>query len=167
MPHSLFLGSALATQDRVSRQPQELRLETQSDVSPGSWHVPRFRLRDVFYSAAGFLRSQFRISQVEEHQNGCSKHSDHENNSLKFIKAHLYHGITDMVISLLGLAVVINSLYAAFMFCIPDVPSHFICRILILASAVFYYGFNQNGSETPASLFDAYDLLRTMLGKRK
>ena len=39
-------------------------------------------------------------------------------------------------------------------------------RILILASAVFFYRFGQDGSESPASLFDAYDLLKSMVGKR-
>jgi len=42
-------------------------------------------------------------------------------------------------------------------------------RILILASAVFYYGEgrNRSNSEDPASLFDAHDLLAQYVGKRK
>lgn len=39
-------------------------------------------------------------------------------------------------------------------------------RILILASATFYYGFGQTGNESPATLFDAYDLLKQILGTR-
>ena len=39
-------------------------------------------------------------------------------------------------------------------------------RILILASAVFFYG-SGSGSGGPASLFDAYDLLRDLVGQRK
>ncbi len=37
-------------------------------------------------------------------------------------------------------------------------------RILILAGAVFYYGAGAN-SGGPASLFDAYDLLRDIVGQ--
>ena len=39
------------------------------------------------------------------------------------------------------------------------------CRILMLASAVFYYGFGQTGNTSPATLFDAYDLLQSTLGQ--
>jgi metal iron transporter len=38
------------------------------------------------------------------------------------------------------------------------------CRILILASAVFHYGVGR-GSGGPASLFDAYSLLRQIVGQ--
>jgi metal iron transporter len=37
-------------------------------------------------------------------------------------------------------------------------------RILVLASAVFYYGSGSNGSGGPASLFDAYDLVKENVG---
>lgn len=36
----------------------------------------------------------------------------------------------------------------------------------MLASAVFFYGNNWNGEGDPASLFDAYDLIRDIVGKR-
>ena len=39
-----------------------------------------------------------------------TSHADRPNNSLSFIKAHLHHAIVDVVVNLLGLAVVINSL---------------------------------------------------------
>lgn len=39
------------------------------------------------------------------------------------------------------------------------------CSILILASAVFYYGSGDTGSADPASLFDAYDLIRDIVGQ--
>ena len=35
----------------------------------------------------------------------------------------------------------------------------------MLASAVFYYGFGQTGNTSPATLFDAYDLLQSTLGQ--
>ena len=37
----------------------------------------------------------------------------------------------------------------------------------MLASAVFFYGSGNTGTESPASLFDAYDLIRDNVGKRK
>jgi len=73
-------------------------------------------------------------------------YSDRENNSVGFIRAHINHGMFDMAGSLLGFAIMINSL------------------ILILASAVFYYGPGA-GSSSPASLFDAYDLIRSQVGQ--
>jgi len=36
----------------------------------------------------------------------------------------------------------------------------------MLASAVFFYGQGRNGEATPASLFDAYDLIRDLVGQR-
>ncbi|KAH8981466.1 natural resistance-associated macrophage protein [Lactarius hatsudake] len=95
MPHSLYLGSALATQDRVSVKPV---------VLPTPSHI-----RDT------------------RHYN-----------------AHLYHGIIDLVVNLLGIAVVINSL------------------ILILASAVFY----KPGTETTtADIYDAHSALLEFVGR--
>lgn len=38
-------------------------------------------------------------------------------------------------------------------------------RILILASAVFYYGKGDLGNKDPASLFDAYNLIRDRVGQ--
>ncbi|THU85442.1 putative transporter of the NRAMP family [Dendrothele bispora CBS 962.96] len=103
MPHSIFLGSALATQDRVS--------------------LPN-------------------VAVVDENR------SERENNTAEHIKKHLYHGIIDMAVSLLGFAVVINSL------------------ILILAAAVFFYGQNNGSSaEGPAGLFEAYDLIKELIGQ--
>ena len=42
-------------------------------------------------------------------------------------------------------------------------------RILIVASAVFYYGEgkNRSNSQDPASLFDAHALLKQYVGKRE
>ncbi|KAK0467406.1 putative transporter of the NRAMP family [Armillaria novae-zelandiae] len=111
MPHSLFLGSALATQDRVSANSIEEEEEKPVEL----------RQR---------IRSAFRLAAISPPQTLS-------NNSLSFIKLHLYHGITDVVLSLLCFAVVINSL------------------ILILAGATL------PATTHTASLFDAYDLIRT------
>jgi len=37
----------------------------------------------------------------------------------------------------------------------------------MLASAVFFYGSGNTGNASPASLFDAYDLIRDKVGKRR
>ncbi|KAF8204314.1 putative transporter of the NRAMP family [Mycena galopus ATCC 62051] len=104
MPHSLFLGSALATQDR--------------------------------------LRAKCRAPPPSERM--AKRREDRENNSLAFIRAHMTHGIVDVVGSLLGFAVLINSL------------------ILILAGTV---SRNTNRHmQKSASLFDAYDLIHDIVG---
>ncbi|KAK0454109.1 natural resistance-associated macrophage protein [Desarmillaria tabescens] len=111
MPHSLFLGSALATQDRVAAKTAEEEREKPEKL----WQ----RIRAAFHMAP------------------ISPPQTLTNNSLSFIKLHLYHGIADVVLSLLCFAVVINSL------------------ILILAGATL------PATAQTASLFDAYDLIRT------
>ncbi|KAG6380773.1 natural resistance-associated macrophage protein-domain-containing protein [Boletus reticuloceps] len=73
-------------------------------------------------------------------------HADRENNGLSFVNSHLSHGIADVVTSLMGVAVVINSL------------------LLIISSAVFYYNSGAHGNQSPASLFDAYAYIRNGLG---
>ncbi|KAG7447417.1 putative transporter of the NRAMP family [Guyanagaster necrorhizus] len=113
MPHSLFLGSALATQDRVSDPTESLDpMEKPESLN--------FKQR---------IRSAFRILPMSPPQTPTG-------NPLSFVKIHLYHGIVDVVLSLLGFAIVINSL------------------ILILSGATL-------PSANSASLFEAYDLIRS------
>ncbi|RDB29515.1 Manganese transporter pdt1 [Hypsizygus marmoreus] len=137
MPHALFLGSSLAAQDRVSLAPPEpLGL-------PGSAATLTMRAR-----LKAFFISQFRISPAERlaaSKDYRTKYGERENNSLTFVRQHLVHGIVDVVSSLLGLAVPINS------------------AILILAAAVFFAGPNlRTGS--PAGLFEAHDLIKARVG---
>ncbi|KAH9849187.1 natural resistance-associated macrophage protein [Lenzites betulinus] len=150
MPHSLFLGSALATQDRVDHLPEpaketQLReldtaLSAASTLTSGTKRVP---FAESFKAS---LRRHFRIVQMSDARSPLpASHAEHENRPYSFVRTHLYHGIVDMVVSLLGLAVVINSM------------------ILILSSAVFFNG--NTGDQNPASLFDAYDLLGNLVGK--
>ncbi|EIM92885.1 natural resistance-associated macrophage protein [Stereum hirsutum FP-91666 SS1] len=120
MPHSLFIGSALATQDRMSS------------------------LQDLARWLMSRLRSAGPVNSEQYSSSHPKNHLERENNSFAFVRTHLYHGIADLVVSLMGFAVIINSL------------------ILILASAVFYYGSGELGDS--ASLFDAYDLLKELLG---
>ncbi|KAI0673819.1 natural resistance-associated macrophage protein [Trametes maxima] len=156
MPHSLFLGSALATQDRVSHLPdpaKEAQLATMDSTYTAASEVTisgntiakkRGPLSLTEYIMAS-VRRHFRVVPVTEVAHAPTSHAEHENRPYSFVRRHLYHGIVDMVVSLLGLAVVINSM------------------ILILSSAVFFNG--DTGNKDPASLFDAYDLLGNLVGK--
>ncbi|EPT03405.1 hypothetical protein FOMPIDRAFT_1028690 [Fomitopsis schrenkii] len=165
MPHSLFLGSAFATQERekpaVSALEEELALtkaETKDSGNTSSMSSlpfsassrPWYRcwsMRGLYLHSVRSIRACFAVMRMEPESEEVKSHTEWKNHSLAFVSKHLYHGIVDMVMSLLGLAVVINAL------------------ILMLASAVFYYGFGQTGNTSPATLFDAYDLLQTTLGK--
>lgn len=98
MPHSLFIGSALATQDRMAVKdiPTAVHPQIQS-----------------FQGLAHWLMSRLRSPRpVDSGQDSSPKnHLDRENNSFAFVRTHLYHGIADLVVSLMGFAVIINSLY--------------------------------------------------------
>ncbi|KAI9453545.1 natural resistance-associated macrophage protein [Lactarius psammicola] len=130
MPHSLYLGSALATQDRASVKPVVL-------PSPSS---TRGTGHNNFF---GKISALFRPVNADNSDEFAS-HADRPNNSLLFVKAHLYHGIIDLVVNLLGIAVVINSL------------------ILILASAVF---FKPGTETTTADIYDAHSALLEFVGR--
>jgi metal iron transporter len=96
MPHSLFLGSALATQDRALVKPTAL---------PSMSNIRATESKGLLRK----LSDLFRPARVETSDESTS-HADRPNNSLSFVKAHLYHAIVDLVVNLLGLAVIINSL---------------------------------------------------------
>ncbi|KAI1793070.1 natural resistance-associated macrophage protein [Ganoderma leucocontextum] len=145
MPHSLFLGSALATQDRVASPPPRESPASRDADAPSEGTLPSVRnARTLFRKLSKSFWAMFKVKRIEDQPNEPKSHAEWTNSPLSFIRQHLTHGIVDMVISLLGLAVVINAL------------------ILILAGAVFF--FNGDGSDGPADLFDAYDLLRDRLG---
>src|SRR6266404_594711 len=95
MPHSLYLGSALATQDRAFVRPVVL-------PNPSS---TRATTRTNFI---GKISALFRPVHAD-YSDQYASHADRPNNSLPFVQAHLYHGIVDLVVNLLGFAVVINS----------------------------------------------------------
>jgi metal iron transporter len=92
-----------------------------------------------------------------------ASHADRPNNSLQFIKAHLHHAVADIVVNLLGVAVVINSLYVLSCSPSPVDVVHVAClRILILAATVFH----QPGvDDTSADIFDAHSLLSDIVGR--
>ncbi|KAF8845983.1 smf Mn2+ and Fe2+ transporter [Paxillus ammoniavirescens] len=150
MPHSLFLGSHLATQDRVSKKPKKTFSESslsqpQMSLGPSTSTL----LGRLHQSVTRHLRKLFIASPSDEtsYPSDVLTHKDRENNALGFVSSHIYHGMIDVVVSLMGFAVIINSL------------------ILILSSAVFYYESGAHGDESPANLFDAHSLIRDTVGK--
>ncbi|KAH9929791.1 natural resistance-associated macrophage protein-domain-containing protein [Fomitopsis serialis] len=147
MPHSLFLGSALATQSASRR-----RTNSAWESTPTLGEKTRSFMTNVKAgfskdSLVGGAKRVFQMGRVAEEERPPKNHAEHENHDLGFVRRHLTHGIVDMVVSLLGLALVVNAL------------------IVILASAVFFFGANGGPGNGPATLFDAYDLLVGKLGK--
>ena len=121
MPHSLFLGSALATQDRISFRSKKnasnlAKLDNESKESLPMKPVKRWFFFRRFYEdrKEAFLGA-FRKPPPGAYAS-ATRHDEHENNPFEFVKAHVYHGTFDMVGSLLGFAVMINSLWV-FIFC--------------------------------------------------
>ena len=113
MPHSLFLGSALATQDRVASSPRQSASRDADASDEGA--LPSVRnARTLFRRLSKAFLEMFKVTKIEDKTNEPKSHADWTNNPLSFIRQHLTHGIVDMVISLLGLAVVINAL------CVPS-----------------------------------------------
>jgi len=106
MPHSLFLGSALATQDRLALKSDEDISGPQDEIKDP--HMPS--RKSCLSSVCSAFASLF-VIRVSHNTVEPKTHRARENNSLAFVKAHLYHGIADIVISLIGFAVLINSLY--------------------------------------------------------
>ncbi|KAL0057566.1 Manganese transporter smf1 [Marasmius tenuissimus] len=159
MPHSLFLGSALATQDQVSTKHKNAFSSSSSSVASSSSSLsdsnkdtptPKSRvpIKEHLHKALTSTLSSFRTPPPSTFTTRVNRHVDRENNSLEFVEAHVYHGVVDVAVSLLGFAVVINSL------------------ILILAGGVFFYGTEERtDGKSPAGLFDAYDLIRDLVGQ--
>lgn len=117
MPHSIFLGSALATQDRVNAKPEETSrpLSRTSSTSSDSGSLPDLKAPrperlSVVRRVRDFVRGLFWVTSERHVPNEPKSHAERENNSLGFVRAHIYHGMVDIVVSLFGLAVIINAL---------------------------------------------------------
>lgn len=116
MPHSIFLGSALSTQDRISKSDKLTRVDSTLTIDSGTTCVPRpFRFKlprplDLVRRLRRGFATTFRIVPAEEFESDPKRHADRENNTYTFVRAHIYHGMIDITLSLLGIAVVINSL---------------------------------------------------------
>ena len=65
-------------------------------------------------AAKEFLITPFRTPAPSVYSTRAQRHEDRENNPFEFIKDHIYHGMVDMMISLLGFAVMINALLVRF-----------------------------------------------------
>lgn len=102
MPHGLYLGSYLASQDRVSTKPPST-----GNVLP----APVISRSQKIKLAVKKLFKVQRTEDPEEDPSNSRNTPYHEraNNPLSFVRAHLTHGIVDIVFSLLGFAVLINS----------------------------------------------------------
>ncbi|KAF7337619.1 Manganese transporter pdt1 [Mycena sanguinolenta] len=154
MPHSLFLGSALATQDRLNvetppvPEPESLKESAELKVADSQEATAKSAPDMSQLDQLGeFFKSMFRTPPPSQRSTRVKSHEERENNSLAFIRAHLNHGIVDVVGSLLGFAVLINSL------------------ILMLAGTVFYYGgASDSNMNKSAGIFDAYDLIHRIVG---
>ncbi|KAF8676798.1 Mn2 and Fe2 [Rhizoctonia solani] len=174
MPHAIFLGSSLATLDRVSSAPPPLAnlpAPNANDQPVTFWQkITKFRKSMIYVERKppgnplmSTRPNESGAAEVKESETASvSSHSKDDelasptgknhpvvsrkylNNSTEFIGAHLGHAIIDIVMSLLGFAVVINS------------------AILILAAAAFFYSGRSVGD---AGLFDAYDLIQQIIGK--
>ncbi|KAG8746729.1 hypothetical protein FRC10_004033 [Ceratobasidium sp. 414] len=188
MPHALFLGSSLATLNRVSdpiihttlpyheqkrtytfwqqfgrarralfwvqRSPQSGSLinqvtpTTAAAVDPHELNntlpIARHASPPPVTALADVDLTEVESKVAPQIQPRVEGYRGHKNNSLAFIRAHLGHAVIDIVMSLLGFAVSINS------------------AILILGAAAFYYG--GNGQSLDAGLFDAHSLIRERIG---
>ena len=102
MPHALFLGSFLATRNRLEDDHASLpHPANASDSQPPS--LLR-KMRSWFHSLFEVSRLE-RKAATRDYRNKYGR----ENNSLSFIQGHLVHGLVDVVVSLFAIAVPINS----------------------------------------------------------
>ena len=110
MPHSLFLGSHLATQDRLAKDSDEDLPKFSETLSLHQMTLSQRMLRRIRHVFS--WRSLFSISRSDEtsYPPNVLTHADRKNNKLGFVRSHIYHGMADVIASLMGFAVVINSL---------------------------------------------------------
>lgn len=109
MPHALFLGSQLSTCDRLDIK---LSSNRQSEVALPSVALIRqlsFKTKVQRSIYALFRPRRVRQEQDEDSRDTWSTYADRKNNDFSFIKAHYKHGLWDIVLSLLGVAAIINS----------------------------------------------------------
>lgn len=100
MPHALFLGSYLSTQDRVS-----------TDVEVKSSSLPEPAPQRKIVTVKKMIGKLFSVTKTNHHDeiDLTTPYGLRHNNTMAFVKAHLNHGKWDIILSLLGFAVLINS----------------------------------------------------------
>ncbi|KZP24073.1 natural resistance-associated macrophage protein [Athelia psychrophila] len=134
--------------DIVASPPPLQRPHPQTRPSTAPSRIPQTR------RIATFFRSTFKVTFTDQsfkdnYEPEPKTHAERETNALGFVRPHLWHGIGDMALSLLGFAVIINAL------------------ILVLAAAVFYHGAGgrhdnrpcEHSGNVPAALLFALALL--------
>lgn len=155
MPHALFLGSFLATRNRLVDPPATLPTPANGSTTASYGILRKVRI---------WFKSFFEVSRLERKAASRDYRDKYgrENNELSFIQAHLTHGLVDVLVSLFALAVPINSAYV-FLTTLLDLPSRltFLFRILVIAATVFHQEMNPSS----AGLFDASDLIKDRIGK--
>ena len=100
MPHALFLGSSLATQDRVNIAPLEDKLPPPASSRPGFKSMVQKIVGPLFQ----ITHADRTVSTIDYR----TKYGERDNNALTFINQHLSHGIADVVTNLIALAIPIN-----------------------------------------------------------
>lgn len=102
MPHALYLGSYLASQDRVTSDSSAVPL------LPGT---PLTVSRNA--QLRRYIRALFTPKRPRRDEEGMpdrwTNYPERENKPMSFVVAHYAHGLWDVILSLLGFAVVINS----------------------------------------------------------
>lgn len=153
MPHSLFLGSKLATisrtEETVKTRPKDAEKQKMDDSAGVTQNS------DIELSAASPLsRSRsvgpsLHMPQPIPFPSMPFPERSTKPRSLAYIRTHLHHAQLDIATSLFFFALVINS------------------AILIVAAAAFYYG--SSGTDVSGvqegNLFTAYDLLKARVGQ--
>ncbi|KAE9410709.1 Nramp-domain-containing protein [Gymnopus androsaceus JB14] len=139
MPHTLFLGSFLATHSRVAP------LETSTVDLPGpSNHTNLKRTLKTYFIDLFRITPAERAAAAKDYR---TRYGERENSTLSFVKDHLNHLIIDSCSSIVILSIPINS------------------AIVILSATVFFKELvtHDTTGET-IGLFDAHTLIRTRLG---
>jgi metal iron transporter len=118
MPHSLFIGSALATQDRIQfrERKKDVYADDESTQAIDAAQGTTSKWKIVLLKMKRNVKRAFQRPPAAFY-NQATRHSERENNPFEFVNAHIYHGIADVVASLLGFAVLINSLFVVFLRC--------------------------------------------------
>ncbi|KEI37505.1 uncharacterized protein L969DRAFT_573969 [Mixia osmundae IAM 14324] len=159
MPHSIVLGSKLATIDRGSTEGDKTKLEAtdglQSEPVQSGRHLPALHMPNPRTIPQGLTlpsaRSAGKTSRFGFLERTTEPRADRAP-TIEFVRSHLPHVATDIALSLIAFALVINSL------------------ILIVAGAAFYHPLAGQTSDAiqgvqDGNLFSAYGLIRDTIGK--
>lgn len=163
MPHAFFIGSKIATVHRITNYTNDssetLVAAPIVIAKPEGAKSPKLTFSRLSSYYLGFVKNIYPSRDSDELDN--SNKSPVESSAvssiepedpdlprtLEMIRIHIMHVSIDITISLITLAIAINS------------------AILIVAGAVFFYGDAvPPGSSDVADLFAAYDLVATYVG---